>query len=382
MRKEIRDETLEVSRRIYEYAELGSQEYRSSRLIADHLSRHGFNVEMPYGGMETAFRATCYRGGPSVGVLAEYDALPNGHSCGHNLIAAWAFGTAVTLCEDFGISVTVFGTPSEEGIGPYAGSKAILVEKNLIRDVDFVIGMHPDDRWAVGSVSLADLTIEAEFSGKSSHLLGPDYGINALTPAIETYIALNNLRSSISDLKRPIIGMIIREGGKASNVIPDRSVMEIDLRSSKRRYLEDLAARAKDIIGNISRMHGCDFRIRDVTPVYEEYISNETIDNTLEEELRSHGIDPVNVHRTNEAAMGSTDEANISHIIPTGHIDVKIVQPSIPAHTDEFRMAADPDKAADPLMTAIEATASAAAKITRDRNLMKKMKNEFKEAIR
>ncbi|KAA8922124.1 amidohydrolase [Thermoplasma sp.] len=382
MRREIREETLEVSRRIYEYAELGSQEYRSSKLMAEHLSRHGFTVEMPYGGMDTAFKATCYRGGPTVGLLAEYDALPNGHSCGHNLIAAWALGTAVTLCEDFGISITVFGTPSEEGIGPYAGSKAILVEKNLIRDVDFVMGMHPDDRWAVGSVSLADLTIEAEFRGRSSHLLGPDYGINALAPAIETYIALNNLRSSISDLKRPVIGMIIKEGGKASNVIPDRSVMEIDLRSSKRTYLEDLYGKTREIIASISRMHSCEFTIRDVTPLYDEYISNETIDDMLEEELRSLGVDPVNIHRVNEPAMGSTDEANVSHVVPTGHIDVKIVQPSIPAHTDEFRMAADPDRAAEVLTIGIEAAAGAAAKIVRDRSLMKRMKNEFKEAIR
>ena len=382
MREEIKSEVIEVSRKIYNYAELGSQEYRSSKLLAEHLSKHGFTVEMPYGEMETAFRATCDRGGHAVGLLAEYDALPNGHSCGHNLIAAWAFGTAVTLCEDFGMSVTVFGTPSEEGIGPYAGSKAILAEKGLIRGIDFVIGMHPDDRWAVGSVSLADLTIEAEFIGKASHLLGPDFGINALAPAVETYIALNNLRSSISDLKRPVIGMIIKEGGKASNVIPDRSLMEIDLRSSKRSYLEDLATRAKETIESIARIHGCDLRMKDLTPVYDEYISNEAIDNTLEEGLRSIGINPVNIHRISEPAMGSTDEANVSHVIPTGHIDVKIVQPSIPAHTEEFRLAADPERAADALFRAIDATVVATRKILMDRDLLKRIKNEFKEALR
>ncbi|MEM4878309.1 MAG: M20 family peptidase, partial [Thermoplasmata archaeon] len=118
MEEKLKNEILEISKKIYEYAEIGSEERKSSRLLVESLRSHGFKVEYPYLNMETAFRAEWGEGKPAVGLLAEYDALPNGHSCGHNLIAAWAYGTAVLLTKSIKSGkVVVFGTPSEEGIG-------------------------------------------------------------------------------------------------------------------------------------------------------------------------------------------------------------------------------------------------------------------------
>src|SRR6266542_5875850 len=82
---------VEVSDQIHKRPEIGFEERFASQLLADSLRRYGFEVEKPLGGLETAFRAT-KRGkgpGPTVAVLAEYDALPgSGHGCGHNLIGA------------------------------------------------------------------------------------------------------------------------------------------------------------------------------------------------------------------------------------------------------------------------------------------------------
>ena len=213
---------IELSKEIYNLAEPGSREYRSSGLIMDKLRENGFTITNPYMNMKTAFRAEYGVGTPVVGLLTEYDALPNGHSCGHNLIAAWSYGTAVILKNLIkNGKIVVFGTPSEEGIGDYAGSKAVMAANNAFNNVDFVIGMHPDDRWAVGSKALADAEIEFTFKGIASHMAAsPDYGINALDALVTSYVAINNMRDSVKNDKHAVIGMIIKEGGKASNIIP------------------------------------------------------------------------------------------------------------------------------------------------------------------
>ena len=132
---------LSISDKIYNFAELGSKEYKSSTLMMDELRKEGFTIINPYTGMDTAFRAEYGVGSPVVGILMEYDALPNGHSCGHSLISTWAYGTAIVLKNLISAGkIVVFGTPSEEGIGPYAGSKAIMAKSGAFNNVDFVIG--------------------------------------------------------------------------------------------------------------------------------------------------------------------------------------------------------------------------------------------------
>ena len=81
-------DVIDLSKKIYSYAELGSDEIKSSRVLSEYLEKRGFRVERNYRDMKTAFRADNGHKGLRVGLLAEYDALPNGHSCGHNLISA------------------------------------------------------------------------------------------------------------------------------------------------------------------------------------------------------------------------------------------------------------------------------------------------------
>jgi len=84
--------------------------------------------------MPTAFTATLKgRGsGPHIGILAEYDALPViGHACGHNLIATAALGAAIGLTaatSELDGTVTVYGTPAEEGVVQNAGGKVIMLD--------------------------------------------------------------------------------------------------------------------------------------------------------------------------------------------------------------------------------------------------------------
>ncbi len=371
---------LELSDEVYKFAELGSKEYKSSKLIMDKLKENGFTVTNPYMNMDTAFRAEYGVGTPVIGLLTEYDALPNGHSCGHNLISAWSYGTAIILKDLIKKGkIVVFGTPSEEGIGNYAGSKAIMANNNAFKDIDFVIGMHPDDRWAVGSKALADSEVEFTFNGMASHMAAsPDYGINALDALVTSYVAINNMRDYIKNDKHAVIGMIIKEGGKASNVVPDKAVLEVDMRSTSSEFLINFVDKIKKLVKSISDGFGTTLYIRDLMPMYTEYKFNKTIDNILYKELKKFNINPVNIDDNDEIASGSTDEANVSIKVPTGHIDMKIGT-NLPGHSDEFREAANPENNINVLSIAIKAAVNTILYIMENEDILKKIKDEFNE---
>ncbi len=101
-----RDAYETMALKIWEFAEVGYKEERSAALLQETLRSHGFRVTSGVAGIPTAFVAEYGSGAPSIGILAEYDALPGlsqmavperrpiegagaGHACGHHL-----FGTA------------------------------------------------------------------------------------------------------------------------------------------------------------------------------------------------------------------------------------------------------------------------------------------------
>ncbi|MEM4588750.1 MAG: M20 family metallopeptidase [Thermoplasmata archaeon] len=383
MEEKLKNEILEISKKIYEYAEIGSEERKSSRLLVESLRSHGFKVEYPYLNMETAFRAEWGEGKPAVGLLAEYDALPNGHSCGHNLIAAWAYGTAVLLTKSIKSGkVVVFGTPSEEGIGKYAGSKVIFSESGAFKDIDFVIGMHPDDSWSVGGKALADISFQAIFHGKSSHMAdSPEKGINALDAAVTSYVAINNIRGWAKNDKHVVIGMIFREGGVATNIVPEKAVLEIDLRSSSGEFLKLLKDKVLSILNGVSTAFGTKLEIFYTSPMYENYVSNNVINNVIFESLKEFGVEAKNLDLDTKPPSGSTDEANVSKVVPTGHLDIKIGYPGIPGHSDDFREASNPEKSGDNLIIGIMATLKSIEKIFKDPELLKKIRTNYEQSI-
>ena len=374
------EEILEVSKSIYEFSEIGSREYKSSNLLVQKLKNYGFSVIKPYMNMETAFRAEYGDGQYSVGILAEYDALPNGHSCGHNLIGAWAFGVAINLSKKLkDAKIVVFGTPSEEGIGEYAGSKVIMVEKGAFNDIDFVIGMHPDDSWNLGAVTLADVTSKVTFYGKSSHMAdSPEKGINALDAAVSSYININMFRDSVNIKNHLVIGMIFRECGVATNIVPEKAVMEIDMRSTSGEFLKDFEKKVENLVVSISKGFLTRAVYERITPFYDNYVNSTTINDYLENELKKLNITPRRIDLENIIPSGSTDEANVSRVVPTGHIDIKIGYPGIPGHSDDFREASSPDKAYKSLMIGIYSSYNAILNIFRD-NAIKKIKEEFQK---
>lgn len=229
----------DVAMQIWDFAEVGYQETRSSALLASELEAAGFTVQRGVAGIPTAFVASYGSGKPVIGILGEFDALPGinqdrvpvrqpiegkdaGHACGHNLFgtasSAAAMGAAAWL-EATGRSGTIrfFGTPAEEG----GSGKVYMVRAGLFDDVDVVLSWHPGDRNSANPGSnLAVISAKFRFHGVSSHAAAaPDRGRSAMDGVEAMDFMANLMREHVPQETR--IHYVVTSGGSAPNVVPD-----------------------------------------------------------------------------------------------------------------------------------------------------------------
>ena len=224
---------------IWDYAELGYKENKSSALLENTLKDNGFTVEAGVAGMPTAFVATYGTGSPVIAILAEYDALPglsqdnsptktpianknSGHACGHHLFGTGsvAAGIAIKKLLEAGKikgTIKVFGCPAEEG----GSGKVYMVRDGLFNNVDVVLHWHPDDNNSVIYTSaLANKSAKFRFYGIASHAsVSPEQGRSALDAAEAMNNMVNMMREHIPQETR--IHYVITNGGKAPNVVPE-----------------------------------------------------------------------------------------------------------------------------------------------------------------
>ncbi len=231
--------TERVAKDIWEFAELGYLETKSSALLVDELQDEGFAIRPGVAGIPTAFVAEWGEGGPVIGLLAEFDALPGinqstaptrdpvegkhaGHACGHNLFGAGSLSAAIAIknwLEATGTPgrVRLYGTPAEEG----GSGKVYMARAGLFDDADFVIDWHPADRNSAQSrSSLANRSAKFRFRGVSAHAAGaPQRGRSALDGVEAMNMMVNMMREHTTMDTR--IHYVITEGGAAPNVVPD-----------------------------------------------------------------------------------------------------------------------------------------------------------------
>ncbi len=109
----IADQLIGLSDWMFEHPEIGYQEFQASERLTALLDEFGVEVKRGVAEIPTAFRATLpgAQDGPKVGIIAEYDALPEvGHGCGHNIIATSAIGASIALSRLAGKLPAVFGS--------------------------------------------------------------------------------------------------------------------------------------------------------------------------------------------------------------------------------------------------------------------------------
>src|SRR5512140_738476 len=221
-----RDEILALSRAIHADPEPAFEEHRAAARIAASIAAHGYAVELPAGRLATAVRGRLTGGlgpgGPRIGVLAEYDALPGlGHGCGHNTMAASGVGAAIALAavrDAFAGEIVFLGTPAEER----GSGKEIMIRDGLFEGLDAALLYHPCDRNHVECAPLASEDVTIVFRGVASHAASdPWSGRNALDAMIALFVSVGLWRQQLPTHCR--VHGIIQEGGTAANIIPSRT---------------------------------------------------------------------------------------------------------------------------------------------------------------
>jgi amidohydrolase len=373
--EELTPQLLATSHDIHANPELAFREHRACARLSDELEQGGFTVERGAGGLPTAFRASLSHGqpGPTIAILAEYDALPGiGHACGHNIIATTALGAGLAVARSgvpFGGTVLVVGTPAEEG----GGGKILLAEAGVFDGVDVAYMLHPSQTNMVRRGSLANSRVEIVFHGKAAHAAGaPDLGINALEAVIQTFVGVNARRLHMRTDAR--VHGIITDGGKAVNIIPDRAAARFSVRARDRAYQRKLIEMVRQSAEAGALATGARLEWTE-TRGYANMVANGVVADVFAEHLSATGRE-VAEPRPGQR-MGSTDMGDISQIMPAVHGYVSISPPSVPNHTQEFTDAAgspDGDKA---VVDGALAMALTAVDLLADPSIVERAKAEF-----
>lgn len=227
-----------IAQKIWNLSELGFLEEKSANLLARHLKKEGFSIETGVAGMPTAFVAEYGKGKPIIGLLAEYDALPDmsqkavpiqekdpkreaGQACGHHLFGTGSVAAAVQIknwlkkTKQSG-TIRLYGTPAEEG----GGGKVYMVRAGLFDDADAILSWHPGDKnQANANSSLAAISVRFRFAGAAAHAAGaPWRGRSALDGVEAMNHMVNLMREHVTPESR--IHYAITNGAKAPNIVP------------------------------------------------------------------------------------------------------------------------------------------------------------------
>lgn len=409
---------------LWETAELGYLEQRSSRLLQEELAAAGFAVESGVAGIPTAFVASYGSGEPVIGMLAEFDALPgtsqtaapyrephpeldSGHACGHHLFGAGSVAAALAVrqwmaAEGVEGTLRLYGTPAEEG----GSGKVYMVRAGLFDDADAVLVWHPADRNAANAAStLANKSAKFRFHGVSSHAaVAPERGRSALDGVEAMNFMANLMREHMPDSAR--LHYVITSGGSAPNVVPDFAEVFYYLRHPDAGELEGLWARLEDAAEGAARGTGTRLEY-EVIHGNHSVLPNATLSRLMHDKLQQVGgvqyddgdlawarqlatslqtsgadlaaaaarIEPF----TEEQGMGSTDVGDVSWTVPTSEMRAATWVPGTAPHTWQAIAAGGTAIGEKGMQVAARTLALTAAELFRDRDLLRAAREEFEQ---
>ncbi|MEV0264427.1 amidohydrolase [Streptomyces sp. NPDC050617] len=353
---EFSERLLELGRALHAEPELSFEEHAAAARLAELLEGAGFAVERGAYGLETAVVGSYGSGDLTVGVCAEYDALPGiGHACGHNVICAAGAGAAIGLAaaaEVLGIRVVLLGTPAEEA----GGGKVLMLERGAFDGVTVAMMAHPareddvDPRSSTTSVSRFEVT----FTGRSAHAaLAPEAGVNAGDAAVVAQVAVGQLRQQLRDGYR--VAGVVRDGGERSNIIPERTVLEWEVRTPTAEELAPLKERVRACFEGAAIATGCSVSFRPTQPDYLDLRNDPWLMDAYAEGLRAAGrtLPPSAPVRLG----ASTDMGNVTHALPAIHPSIGILGAEGSPHTREFARSTVGAAADDAVLAAARAMA-------------------------
>jgi amidohydrolase len=371
-----REEILDLSHRIHADPEPAFEEHHAAAWVAEILVRHGFDVTLPAGSLATAIRATKRGGrggdGPRIGILAEYDALPGlGHGCGHNTMAASGVGAAIALASVAGElsgEIVFLGTPAEER----GSGKATMITDGLFEGLDAALLYHPCDRTHVRSWPLASEDVDVVFHGLQAHASSdPWKGRNALDALVLLFSSIGLWRQQLRPTAR--VHGIVREGGTAANIIPERASAWFMLRSDDEAYYETMRTRFREMCDAAALATGTTVEVT-FSGGASTMQNNEVLAARFEANMNAYGL----VDEGDDANAGSTDMGNVSWVCPTIHPDIAICDEGVPGHSILFRDAAATPRADETTLLAATIVAQTAYDLYADPELVAAAWREFR----
>ena len=324
-----------LSHRIHAHPEVGFEEERAAGWLCDDLADAGFAVTRGVGDLPTAFVARAGHGPLHVAFCAEYDALPGiGHACGHNMIAAMAVGAATAaarVADDVGLTVSVIGTPAEEG----GGGKILLLDRGVFAGVHAAMMVHPAPMDVVLQPFLACTQFEIRYTGKEAHASAfPERGINAADALTVAQTAIGCLRQHIRPSDR--VHGIITHGGDAPNIVPAHTAAHYIVRAKTLGELEEIRGKVERCFEAGALATGSTLAIIEDHPPYAELKPDTEIAAYYQRNVEQLGRFLPDLGPMLERIAGSTDMGNISLALPSIHPMIGIE--SLPAvnHQPEF----------------------------------------------
>ncbi len=355
--------------------EVSEQEFESSRKHALFLQRAGFDVEIPFYGIPTAYRGRIDRGNNGrVALLAEYDALPEiGHACGHNVHGAMSLLAGAGLAsvmEEVGGDLWVTGTPAEET----NGAKITMAAGGLFDEVDLALMIHSGARNSyVRYRALAMDALEYHFKGRAAHAAGaPWEGRNALNGATLFFHAIDMLRQHV----RPEVRMhgILPQGGAAPNIVPESAVARFYFRAPWRSVLDRLVEKAHNAAKGAALATETEVEWRNFELSFDDVQPNEAAESMMEEVFKELGV-PFGPC---PGAQGSSDVGNVSKRCPALQPTLSIVGQPYAWHTREFAAATIEPEAHEALVRGARILAAASLRTFLFPELRERMREDYR----
>lgn len=414
----------EVAKQIWNFAELGYLEEKSSALLQSELQKAGFKVEKGVAGIPTAFVATYGSGKPIIGILGEFDALPGlsqeafvperkiiedgapGHGCGHNLFGTGSLAAAIEVKEWLVQNkktgtVRFYGTPAEEA----GDAKVFMVRDGLFNDVDAVVTWHAGDRNSAGpSTNLATKSGVFKFYGVASHAAAaPERGRSALDGVEAMSSMVNMMREHTTEPTR--IQYVVRKGGEAPNVVPAYAEVEYIIRHRSRDEVRNVWDRV--VLAAQGAAHGTETRVEvEILGGTFDRLPNESLAKAMHANLQTVGgvpytpeekafaeklsktfgdrkvplasaqeVQPFGYSHTNASA----DTGDVSWVVPTAAMTAATYVPGTPGHSWQAVACTGSSIGFKGMMVAAKTLTMTAMDLFNDAKLLEAAKKEFND---
>jgi aminobenzoyl-glutamate utilization protein B len=230
--------------KVFSFAELGFQEYETSKYLTDILEEYGFTIEHGIAGVPTAWMARWGSGKPVIALGSDLDCIPKasqkpgvayhdpivdgapGHGEGHNSGSPLNILAAIhvkEIMEREGLQGTLVLWPgvAEELVG----TKAFFTRDGYFDDVDISIFTHVSDNLSVSygqARGTGLISVEYTFEGEAAHAAGSPWRGRSAADAVELMnIGWQYQREHLDPLHRS--HSVIKNGGDQPNVVPSKA---------------------------------------------------------------------------------------------------------------------------------------------------------------